>query len=133
MFSDTSKRRNQILQFLNQKECSCFLRLKSDLCFPTWLFVFCLITAFISYQIFLSAGFGSCQQLGSSASSQTMPEFRSEPRIPASRLGRHWDCYRGDSSPSVSGKQPPSVSPTSPPLAPSSQISLQLGLLLTRY
>lgn len=78
------------LQFPHQKDCGCFLRFKSDLCFPTWLFVFCLITAFIVYQIFLSEGFSGCQQLGSSASSQTIPEFRSEPRIPASRLGKCW-------------------------------------------
>lgn len=105
----------------------------SDLCFPTWLFVFCLITAFILYQIFLSEDFSGCQQLGSSASSQTMPEFRSEPRIPASRLGKRWDCYGGDSSPSISGRQPPSVSFTTPPLTPSSQFGLQLGSLLTKY
>lgn len=43
------------------------------------------------------------------------------------------DCYGGDSSPSGSGKQPPSVSFTTPPLVPSSQFSLQLGSLLTKY
>lgn len=78
------------LQFPHQQDWGCFLRFKSDLCFPTWLFVFCHITAFTVYQIFLSEGFRGCQQLGSSASSQTMPEFRSEPRIPASRLGKRW-------------------------------------------
>lgn len=76
------------LQFPHQKDCGCFSRFKSDLCFLTWLFVFCLITAFMVYQIFLSRDFRGCQQLGSSASSQTMPEFRSEPGIPASRLGK---------------------------------------------
>lgn len=115
------KKKPSTLQFPHQKDCGCFLRFKSDLCFPTWLFVFCLITAFILYQIFLSEDFSGCQQLGSSASSQTMPEFRSEPRIPASRLGKRWDCYGGDSSPSISGRQPPSVSFTTPPLIPSSQ------------
>lgn len=84
------KKKPSTLQFPHQKDCGCFLRFKSDLCFPTRLFVFCLITAFIVYQIFLSEGFSGCQQLGSSASSQTMPEFRSEPRIPASRPGKCW-------------------------------------------
>lgn len=127
------KKKPSTLQFPHQKDCGWVLRFKSDLCFPTWLFVFCLITAFILYQIFLSEGFSGCQQLGSSASSQTMPEFRSEPRIPASRLGKRWDCYGGDSSPSISGIQPPSVSFTTPPLVPSSQFGLQLGSLLTKY
>lgn len=78
------------LQFPHQKDWGWFLRLKSDLCFPTWLSVFCLITAFIVYQIFLSECFRGCQQLGSSTSSQTMPGFRRKPRIPASRLGKRW-------------------------------------------
>lgn len=43
------------------------------------------------------------------------------------------DCYGGDLSPSGSGKQPPSVSFTTPPLVPSSQFGLQLGSLLTKY
>lgn len=133
VFWHIRKKKPSTLQFPHQKDCGWVLRFKSDLCFPTWLFVFCLITAFILYQIFLSEGFSGCQQLGSSASSQTMPEFRSEPRIPASRLGKRWDCYGGDSSPSISGRQPPSVSFTTPPLVPSSQFGLQLGSLLTKY
>lgn len=44
------------------------------------------------------SGFWRLPAAGSSASSQTMPEFSSRPRIPACGPGRRWDCYKGDSS-----------------------------------
>lgn len=127
------KKKPSTLQFPHQKDCSCFLRFKPDLCFPTRLFVFCLITAFTVYQIFLSEGFSGCQQLGSSASRQTMPEFRGEPRIPACRLGKRLGLLQRWFQSSVPGEQPPSVPFPAPPLHPSSQFGLQLGSLLTKY
>lgn len=98
LYSKHPKKKPSTLQFLHQKECGLFSRLKV---WPLFLnTAFCILPHY-STHILSDIPFRGLWQLpaaGSSASSQTMPEFRSRPSIPACGPGRRWDCYEGDSS-----------------------------------
>lgn len=78
-------------------------------------------------------GFWQLPAAGSSASSQTMPEFRSRPRIPACGPGRRWDCYKGDSSSTSPWKAATLCLSNNPSPCTQKPTQPELGLLLAEY